>query len=206
MGGYRLIITSFLDSDLRRLYITVLIKILRRYSLKLSQYIKVKKYASLSTTESREFGITDFTRGWPKRYADNTAQEGVLHRLIDSDDVSQMTKNRIKAFLKATTKQPARKLNLNGKFLYLLKNELGRYKIGVSEDPIYRARVLSNSSGYYCDCVCYWDLKGEPAFKVEAYLHKLFRRNRILGEWFNAELSLGKLYNEMKDYEIITAG
>lgn len=172
--------------------------------MKLSDYIKIKKHPSLSAAEAREFGITDFTRGWPKRYADNTAQDGVLYRLMDTDSVNQTTKKRIKAFLKSTTKQPSRKISLNGKFVYLLKNELGRYKIGISEDPIYRAMTLSHASGYYCDCICYWGLNGESAFKVEAYLHKLFKRNRMLGEWFSEELDVGKLYREMEEYEIIS--
>lgn len=172
--------------------------------LKLSEYIKIKKYASLGVAESREFGIRDFTRGWPKRYANNTATDGVLERLLNSDDVSQMTKNKIKAYLKGKGEKIVRKINVNNKFLYLIKNELGRYKIGVSEDPVERAKRLSLSSGYYCDCLYYWDLGDDPAFAIESNLHKLFRRNRVLGEWFNEDLNINKLLNEMKGYKIIS--
>lgn len=170
--------------------------------MKLGEYIKIKKHSNLNSVEAMEFGVKDFTKGWTKRYAENTAKDGVLQRLVDNESVSQTTRVRIKAFVRNKDKPTTRKVNLKSKYLYLIKNELGRYKIGVSEDPTHRAKVLSTAGGYYCDCVYYWDLKEYPPFKIEAHLHKVFKKYRILGEWFSADLDVHSVIREMSEYEM----
>lgn len=68
--------------------------------------------------------------------------------------------------------------------LYLMKNEVGLYKIGISTNPERRCREVSNSSGIPTNLVSVWETEPE-ALVVEQKLHKHFQENRKMGEWFS---------------------
>ena len=68
--------------------------------------------------------------------------------------------------------------------LYLMKNEVGLYKIGISTRPERRCREVSNSSGIPTNLVSVWETEPE-ALVVEQKLHKHFQENRKMGEWFS---------------------
>lgn len=76
--------------------------------------------------------------------------------------------------------------NSNGKeviYNYVMKNENGLVKIGISHDVEFRKRTLENAGGYYIPYV-YKTISKIRAFDVESMLHDYFSLDRKLGEWF----------------------
>lgn len=61
------------------------------------------------------------------------------------------------------------KIAADSKFVYLLVNENGDSKIGISVNPFARARTLENASGYKIDKICYWEVY-EAATQIESLL------------------------------------
>lgn len=68
--------------------------------------------------------------------------------------------------------------------LYLMINQLGHLKIGISKHPISRANSLANSSGTEIHVIGIWKV-GKEARKVETFIHKKYYKNRRKGEWFD---------------------
>jgi len=66
--------------------------------------------------------------------------------------------------------------------VYLMKNALGLWKIGISNKPNTRAVAIANNSGVPTQLVHTWDVV-DPA-KVEKFLHKQYKQDRKCGEWF----------------------
>lgn len=150
--------------------------------MKFTEYMKIRNNKNspngLSKTEAAIFGV-EFTRGWMKRDMDLTEeqiQKAVLH-VLKSKSIRQFVKNNIKPLYMRGNE------GYDDKFLYLMENSLGFLKIGISVDPIKRARSLSTSSGLNVDLVCFWKVN-DPAISVERKLHKLYSRFSIMGEWF----------------------
>lgn len=71
--------------------------------------------------------------------------------------------------------------------LYLLRNELGRYKIGISSDVNQRVRTISLAGGLHVEVVKIWT--PIAACHVEDVVHSYFKDNRHLGEWFELNSS-----------------
>lgn len=69
-------------------------------------------------------------------------------------------------------------------YLYLLYSESGLYKIGISNDIEKRMKALQGASGFKITCLAYYKTK-ENARTVEGKLHKLFKKFRVEGEWFD---------------------
>lgn len=70
-------------------------------------------------------------------------------------------------------------------YLYVLGNEVGHVKIGVTNNPDINKRIKSLQTGnsYKID-VLYFEERYD-AQKAERYLHREFHKNRMTGEWFN---------------------
>ncbi len=68
--------------------------------------------------------------------------------------------------------------------LYLMKNEFGLTKIGISKHPSKRAAELENASGVAVELVASWET-ARPAIEVEQSLHRIFSDRRKSGEWFD---------------------
>ncbi|MGF1689530.1 GIY-YIG nuclease family protein [Photobacterium japonica] len=67
--------------------------------------------------------------------------------------------------------------------VYVMLNELGLVKIGISKDPEQRAHQLANTSGFTVDLK--W--QSEPlgvAHSIEQSVHKHLSASRMRGEWF----------------------
>lgn len=74
----------------------------------------------------------------------------------------------------------SKKVSFDKRYLYVLKNELGRYKIGVAVDVEKRVKALSISSGSKIEIIYKFNSRGN----FENKLHKHFKEKRYLGEWF----------------------
>lgn len=66
--------------------------------------------------------------------------------------------------------------------IYLMKNDFGLYKIGISNNPVKRANTITNNSGVPTEVVNTWD--AYHPYRTEQYLHKNFKHLRLKGEWF----------------------
>lgn len=75
----------------------------------------------------------------------------------------------------------SKKTLFTNKNLYILRNEIGRIKIGISENVNQRVKALSNSSGMKIDILRIINFNGN----LEWQLHKHFKNKRYIGEWFN---------------------
>ena len=68
--------------------------------------------------------------------------------------------------------------------VYVMKNSIGLYKIGISNNPERRLREIENSSGLDVDIVRLFSVR-KKARSVEAFLHKKLKDYRKNGEWFS---------------------
>ena len=73
------------------------------------------------------------------------------------------------------------------KYVYLLVNEVGRYKIGISSDVEKRCKTLSYSGGVTIEMIC--KLWTPYASTFEEFLHTMYYRQHYSGEWFNFKVS-----------------
>lgn len=69
--------------------------------------------------------------------------------------------------------------------LYLMENTNNLNKIGISSNPIRRKRQIELASGTRVRIIKTWETLDAPAREVEQYLHTMFSRRRLEGEWFN---------------------
>lgn len=76
------------------------------------------------------------------------------------------------------------KLKENNQYVYLMQNEFGRFKIGISQDVEKRRGQLQTGSGFYIKIIGYYKPQYRYAGDVEKHLHKLFAKYRTIGEWF----------------------
>lgn len=74
------------------------------------------------------------------------------------------------------------------KSIYVLENELGNVKIGVSCNVEGRVNNLSRQGGFNIKNLFY-TMPCSNAYKIERMLHKKFLRKRINGEWFEEDFS-----------------
>jgi predicted GIY-YIG superfamily endonuclease len=68
--------------------------------------------------------------------------------------------------------------------LYLMKNDFGLYKIGISKEPTRRVAEIRNSSGIGVEILHVWEVKDDAA-TIERRLHQRYREHRKYGEWFS---------------------
>lgn len=66
--------------------------------------------------------------------------------------------------------------------LYLMKNSLGLYKVGISHNPESRRRQLQNAGGHNVQLIRIWNVC--HAYYIEQKIHREFERVRMRGEWF----------------------
>ena len=74
-------------------------------------------------------------------------------------------------------------------YVYIIKNPLTDHiKIGVAHDVQKRLKQLETGAGVNLE-VAYRSLLCSNAFKVEKAVHNQFDKNKIFGEWYNANVS-----------------
>lgn len=67
-------------------------------------------------------------------------------------------------------------------YVYLMRAENGRYKIGISVDPEKRLADLRDGSAVDIELVHYF--AAEDAAGIERVLHREYETKRVRGEWF----------------------
>lgn len=82
-------------------------------------------------------------------------------------------------------------------FNYVMKNENGLVKIGISKDVNFRKKILEYASGYEIPEV--FKVKSiSKASSVESKLHQYFKTDNKLGEWYN--LDYKKAIDKTKEF------
>lgn len=81
-------------------------------------------------------------------------------------------------------KESLKYLTIPMKSIYVVENERGLVKIGVSQNVDQRLKTLSKQGGFTI-CHLYATESCSNAFKIENYVHKCLRKYRINGEWFS---------------------
>lgn len=151
--------------------------------MKFNEYIEGK--ASLTEFEAGVFGLGGLAKGWRKRGMSVEITEEMLSVIVSYYENTEMSRTGKKAFTRAT--KALRRMNHPPsnlkKYLYVMKNSYGDLKIGISIDPIKRARHLTTSSGSTVECQVYW-VTESPAFEVETFLLRHYKAFRKEGEWF----------------------
>lgn len=69
---------------------------------------------------------------------------------------------------------------------YVMKNENGLVKIGVSRDVDFRKNTLEHAGGYYIDTP-FKVVSKRNAFEIESMLHDYFSKEKKIGEWFDID-------------------
>lgn len=95
---------------------------------------------------------------------------------MKAENIKSRIKTQLASILKSTN-------ILSDQKLYLLQNSNGLFKIGISIDPYKRARTLANASGYQIDVIAMWEML--DSYNQEQSLHKIFKKFRKAGEWFD---------------------
>lgn len=75
------------------------------------------------------------------------------------------------------------------KCVYVVENQHGHVKIGVSQDVQGRISTLSNQGGFKVNNM-YATEHCSNAYQLENRLHKQFKEKKINGEWFSIEFNL----------------
>lgn len=112
-----------------------------------SEYCKLRcKGGGISMKEVKLLGI-DKKKGWMKRYADLEIDGKMLHRLTSIVVSNRYASCTVKGRMLETQKNYAVD---DDQMLYLMRSEVGNLKIGISKDPISRARDIGYKvSGSY---------------------------------------------------------
>lgn len=148
----------------------------------LQEYMEKYNRKALNGIEVTAFGIPDMRKGWPKRYAKLEVTDEMLKLIIKSPASTKSTRKVQKKIFNSVVS--AKKYEVTDeKLLYLMQNENGLLKIGISKDPVQRARTLTTGSGVKVFVLCAWKLD-KNARMVENSLHKAFGISRLEGEWF----------------------
>lgn len=152
-------------------------------SITLEKYMETKfpngRVRALSFIESKIFEI-EMTKGWFKRNKDKILTQRQINAAVNHNGKNKSVPNARKCRLRELVKEY---VDWSGQYVYFMKNEVGRLKIGISKDPIQRAWNLSTSSGLYTEVINYYAVSKE-ARDVEAYLLNHFKKSATLGEWF----------------------
>lgn len=87
------------------------------------------------------------------------------------------------------------------KSIYVVENENGKVKIGVSQDVCGRIQTLSSQGGFMVKNLFY-TLPCSNSYEIEHSLHTYFGGKRINGEWFDVDYQLAKDITSIKFEEM----
>lgn len=148
--------------------------------MKLKDYIGVKGGKYLSETEAKIFGI-DTNKGWVKRYFEKELTQDQINKaaryMVHSIHSSKTLKDRMRLLIQNEEEKS------DDKYLYLMQNINGMLKIGISIDPIKRARQLTTGSGVKVECIGIWKTSAKSSL-IEGRVIKTFSEFSLEGEWF----------------------
>lgn len=150
--------------------------------MKFAEYLKLRNGRGITKLECKIFGI-ESSKGWMERYADLELTQTQVNKAVEAVLKHPNVKSGVKGSLVRAQKSYD---EWTEQLVYLMKNELGALKIGVSLDPHKRSRQLTTGSGVVVQCVAAWKT-GKNSRRVEAELLKCFRHKKTQGEWFKAD-------------------
>lgn len=107
----------------------------------------------------------------------------------------EILENEIKEWQKPKEKKVHK--NTSKGYVYLLKGQNGKYKIGASKDPQRRCKELRLSSSENHELVHYF--KSNEMFKMEKSLHIVFSLKKSHSEWFDLDESEVSRIKGIKD-------
>lgn len=83
----------------------------------------------------------------------------------------------------------------NRQMIYLINDEIGRTKVGITNDLTNRMRFIRCNSGFNIKYIaCSFLLEHSTALKIEQAILKHFEQQKGIGEWLKAN------YQEIYDY------
>lgn len=172
----------------------------------LQDYMKMKygnrNIKVLSDTETKILNI-ELTKGWFKRNKDRVLTQDEVNKLYEytsrCSHIPAKRKERFRSLIKEYS-------DWSGKLVYLMSNEIGRTKIGVSDDPVKRAKNITTSSGLYTKLLACWNVD-KISTEVEKFLLEHYSEFKTYGEWFNTDQitieSVEKVMENFTKYERI---
>lgn len=150
--------------------------------MKFSEYLTLRNGKGITQAECKIFGI-ESSKGWKERYANLELTQSQVNKAVET----VLKKPNVRSTVKLSLVNAQKNYDeWSGQLLYLMKNELGALKIGISVNPHKRSRELTTGSGVVVQCVAAWKT-GKNSRRVEAELLKYFRHQKTQGEWFKAE-------------------
>jgi len=148
--------------------------------MKFKEYMENRGNNGISIFECKVFGI-EKSKGWKERYADLEITQSQINKIVTFMDKKITASPKVKGNIRSLQKREY--VEWEGKYLYLMKNEIGRLKIGISEDPIKRSRDITNAGGILTQCIAYWKVS-KLTKDVESFLLKKWYEHKTYGEWF----------------------
>lgn len=150
--------------------------------MKFREYVKFYYRNSLTKVEMEVIGITKLITNWKVIYADLEVTDEMIDKIINNTSGKKTHKAISKRLEKRQLQKPNYK-NTTDKLLYMMENELGMIKIGISTDPVRRAREITTGSGVPCYITCVWETVVNTR-TLEKKVLRTFKEHRLQGEWF----------------------
>lgn len=143
------------------------------------EYMKYNNKTQINAREARVLGIVDRSSGWLKRYADNIVTQEMI------DKLGSRKKRGMKAIRESVNVdyKVSKIDNVDGKHLYLMQNPIGMLKVGVSQDPVKRAKQITGACGMLMKILGVWSFDKRSTI-VESMVMESLSEHRLHGEWF----------------------
>lgn len=160
----------------------------------LEEYMKARNRLNLTPNEYKAFGINNKVKGWKKSVKGVDFPPEVIIRAlkyaISASSSKPSSKRSAEKMLTAILKSG----DVSGgspdeQKVYLIKSQIGLYKIGISKNPEQRKNNLSTAAGVRMAVLACWKVGQHRVTDGEASLHQYFKSNRRVGEWFYFEES-----------------
>lgn len=142
--------------------------------------------ANISPREAELFGVT-VKKGWFNKNKDKQIPIDIARKAAKSHLNSKKIGSYCRKLLLESLFH-GEQAKHDDQYVYLLVNENYHCKIGISKDPLGRAKGIQNTSGYHIREIYYWSVK-DSAKRIESFLHKTFKDDSYIGEWFSTLIS-----------------
>jgi hypothetical protein len=126
--------------------------------MKYSEYLTEYRRSAVTKLEAYIFGFDDLSKGWKKRYSDFEITDNMLEILSSHSGKPSKQQRRVRKKMIDKEQRAVKYGVTNDQYLYLMKNPSGMLKIGISKDPINRAKTLSNAAGVLVIVLAFWEL------------------------------------------------
>lgn len=139
----------------------------------LNNFLEIKGSKSITKEQAVAFGVTDFKKGWVKRFGNN---------VVDIDTWKEMISG-ISHYNRKVVKKSQRVSPSLDQYLYLFKSEDERYKVGVTNDLQKRRSSVRSSSGLNISIEGAWSPGSFKAVYLESLLLDKYKKFKTIGEW-----------------------